>query len=449
MTDTSRAMTSLERHIVAVLFLRQLLLWLAVWAVAYGVAVLVARFAFDVSRTDAGIGLVTLPVVLAGAALQAWRLRPPRRQLAALVDAHARCGGLVMASTEVALGAWRADVRGTPRVRWSGQREIALAVLSTMFAIGVLLVPARVAEARKPLAIAKDIARLEERVDVLREENVIDDAQAEVMNKTLDALKSEASGDDPAKAWESLDSIDEATMRAAREAAESAVEKGQKLTQLEAMAFALGDGAAADATAGMKDLADAAKESESLANLDESTKAALAKMSLTKEQLQQIADAARAGKGELRKTLDKLREKGLIDPKMLRQFEDAAKFADRQGLAKFLKKNSSLNFADGVGQFCLGQPGVSRGRGDAPMYFGEPTADGGKFKEQTLPTAAAAALAQSEVVGVSAATPDAQTAQRSAGGALTNAKSDGGSAFTAEVLPRHRGTVQRFFERKQ
>jgi hypothetical protein len=448
MTATSRAMRSLERHILAVLFTRQLLLWLAAWCVAWGVLTLIGRIAFDVPRSQAAIGIATLPLIVLAAALHARRLRPSGRQLAALVDAHARAGGLVMASTETDLGAWSAEVRDAPRVRWNGRREVALAILSTAFAVGVLLVPARDAEARRTLAIGKDVERLQDRVDVLREEEILEEAQAEVMTKTLEALRQEASGDDPAKAWEALDSIDEATMRAAKEAAESAVEKGQQLTKVEAMAFALDENAVADPTAGMRDLAEAAKKDETLANVDEATQKALAKASLTKEQLQQIANAAKAGKEQLRQTLQKLRDRGLIDPKTLAQFEDAANFADRQGLAKFLKENSDIKLGTAVGEFQRGMPGVGRGRADAPMFFGEKAKEDAQFKEQTLPPAAAAALAQSQVVAVSAATPGAQEGTRSAGGALTNAKSDGGSAFTAEVLPRHRGTVQRFFERK-
>jgi len=441
-------MTSFERHIIAVLVMRQLLIWIALWSVVYGVAMLIARLAFDATRTDALLALATLPIALIAASIHAWRLRPAKKHVAALVDAHARGGGLVMASTEIPIGDWSAEVRETPRVRWDGRREIALAILASGFAIAVILVPARTAEARRPLAIARDVERLQNRVDVLRDEKVIADAEAEVMTKTLDALKKDASGDDAAKAWESLDTIDEATMRAAREAAESAVAKSQQLTQTEAMASALADNAAKDATEGIRELADAAKQSETVAQLDAKTQAALAKMSLTKEQLEQIAQAARAGKEQLRQTLNKLRDQGLIDPKTLSQFEDAAKFADRQGLAQFLKKNSDIKLSNGVGQFCLGKPGVSRGPGDAPMFFGEKSPEDGKFDAQALPPAAAAALEQSQVAGVSAAAPEAGESQRSAGGALTSATTNGGSAFTAEVLPRHRGTVQRFFERK-
>jgi hypothetical protein len=457
MTSPLPAVTSLERRIAAVLTFRQLLLWVAGWCVVWGVGGLVARFAFGIHPASLVLGAAGLPLVIAISVVQARRLSPPRKQLVALVDAHSHAGGLVMASTEVPLGAWSIAETRSPRVAWSGRREVTLATLSAAFALAVLLVPARTSQAGKPLEIARDVDRLEERVDVLREEEIISEAQAEVMEKSLEELRREASGDDPAKAWETLDSIDEATSQAAREAGEEAVQQSRQLTKVEAMAFALGSDAvdASQVAAGMRDLASelqsAQNESESLANLDPQMRDALGKAALTRRQLAEIGAAARAGKEKLRSTLSKLRQQGLIDGKTLRQFEDAANFANRDELARFLRKNASrTSLATTIGQWCEGgTPGVSRGRADAPMFFGEKSPEQGKFDEQTLPEAAAAALNQSELVAVSAAAPGQENTQRSSGGALVNAQPGAGSAFTPEVLPRHRGTVQRFFERKK
>ena len=446
MTANSRAVTSLQRRITAVLSLRQSLVWLAGWCVLWGVGGLVARFAFDVSPLWGAAGI---PFALLAAFVHARKLRPRENQLVALVDAHTRSGGLLMAASETSLGEWRVKDSEAPHVRWNAKRELAVALLAAAFALGVLFVPARKTEARQTLAIGRDVERLQDRVDVLREEKLLEDAQAETMEKTLDELRNEAAGDDPAKAWEALDSIDEATAQAAKEAGEEAIQQSQQLTKLEAMAFALGSNAVeqSQVAEGMKDLQNelsaAQAESEALSKVDSGA-------ALTSEQLQQIANAAKAGKEALRSTLNKLRERGLIDEKTLRQFEDAASFANRDGLAKHLKENASgTRLSTAVGEFTMGKPGVNRGRGDAPIFFGDKAKEDGKFDEETLPPAAAAALAQSQLVAVSAATPGEDQTQRSTGGALNNARTGAGSAHTIEVLPRHRGTVQRFFERKK
>lgn len=450
MTATPRAVTSLKRRIATILYLRQALVWVAAWCVIWGVGGLVARFAFDVRPALLVWGAAALPLVVIAAVLYARRRKPRDKQLVALIDAHARCGGLLMASTETSLGEWRAEANTAPRVEWRGRRETALALLSAAFAVAVILIPARKSDARTPLAIQRDVERLQDRVEVLREEKVLDEQQAEVMTKTLEELKKEASGEDPAKAWEALDSIDEATAQAAKEAADEAVEQGQQLAKIDAMASALDSGAVdpSQVAEGMKDLDNevkaAAEENEALANANQGSP------TLTKEELKQLAEAAKAGKEKLRNTLNKLRERGLIDENTLRQFEDASNFANRDDLAKFLKKHSGKQkLSTAVAEFQQGKPGVERGRGDAPMFFGEKSDEKGKFDEQTLPPAAAAALAQSQLVAVSAATPEAGEVTRSTGGALGTAKAGAGSAFTAEVLPRHRGTVQRFFERKK
>lgn len=437
----------MQRRITAVLFLRTALSWLAVAWVAFGVAALVAR-GLGAPRDVLVWASAIVPLALIGAAVHTRRLAPREDQVVALVDAHAGCGGLLMASRDIPLGAWSVDVRDVPRVGWKAGRHVAMAALSLAFAAAVALAPARASETKQLLDVRRDVDQLQKRVDLLREEEILPDKRAELLEKTLDDLRREAAAEDPARAWETLDSIDEMTAQAAREAGDEAVKRAEQLTRVEALsAAAHGEGvdpsSIAEAT---KDMAADLEAAELPPDLQD----ALAKNALTKEQMKELGDAARAGKNALRKTLDKLRQSALIDPKTLRQFEDAASLGNRDELARFLRKNASrTTLSNAIGQWCEGgRPGVSRGRGDAPMFFGEKS-EGGEFEEQTLPPAAQAMLNQSEIIAVSAAAPGDADSQRSAGGALGGAQVGAGSAHTPVVLPRHRGTVQRFFERKQ
>ncbi len=71
-----------------------------------------------------------------------------------------------------------------------------------------------------------------------------------------------------------------------------------------------------------------------------------------------------------------------------------------------------------------------------------------KFKEETLPEAAVASLKRSQVLAVSRGKPGNEPPGGPAGsGALENATAGGGSANTQVILPRHRGTVERYFDR--
>ena len=450
MNATPRAVTSLERRVTAVLCVRQLIAWASVAAIAWGVVLLVARLAFAASPPLLVL-LAMLPIVIGGAALHAMRMRPSRNALIALLDSEANCGGLLMAADAVPLGEWDVDVARVPRVRWASRRRLIVAALCVAFAAAATFVPIRAEASKETLDIRRDADRLQKRIDLLREEDVIAEARAEAMTKTVEALRREAEAEDPAKAWEALDSIAESTSQAAKEAGEDALQKGEQLTRAEAMAMGLTSDALEPArlAAAMREMTNELQSSEALSMLSPELRDAIAKNALTKEQLEQLAKETGNQKAKLLATLKKLNSAGLIDPKTLREFEEGTKAGDKGDLARFLREHGTKKgYGEAVGQWCQGKPGRDRGRGDAPMFFGEEARNDGAFREQTLPPAAAAALSQSQLVAVSAAAPEGNDATRSAGGALANAQAGSGSAFTTVVLPRHRGTVERFFERK-
>jgi hypothetical protein len=455
MNRMPRAVTSLERRVTAVLCVRQAFVWLSAWAIVFGVIALVARFVLAGSPPPLAF-FAALPLIAVAAALHAHRMRPSRDSLIAFLDADVNCGGLLMASTAVPLGEWSVSVDRIPRVRWTNKRHVVVALLAIAFAAAAMLVPARAAQSKNTLDIRRDADQLQKRIDLLREEQVLTDARAESMTKTVEALQRDAEAEDPAKAWEALDSIAEATAQAAKEAGDEALRKGEQLTRAEAMAQGLASDAIdpSQVAAGMREMSNELQSAQNeakelLANLPADLRDAIAKNTLTKEQLEKLAGAAGNQKEKLHAMLNKLRDAGLIDPKVLRQFENGTNPGDRSELAQFLKQHGSeTKFSTAIGQWCQGKPGRDRGRGDAPMFFGEQAREDGAFKEQTLPPAAAAALSGSQLVAVSAATPQTKDAQRSTGGALATTQPGSGSAFTTVVLPRHRGTVERFFERK-
>ena len=96
-----------------------------------------------------------------------------------------------------------------------------------------------------------------------------------------------------------------------------------------------------------------------------------------------------------------------------------------------------------------GKGGVTRGPGAAKLNFGdETTEDGFKFKEEALPPARLQALKDSKVQGLSAGAPQkGGEAGPTQAGALAGSQAGDGSASTQVVLPRHRGAVERYFDR--
>jgi hypothetical protein len=99
-------------------------------------------------------------------------------------------------------------------------------------------------------------------------------------------------------------------------------------------------------------------------------------------------------------------------------------------------------------QWCEGKGGVDRGRGDAAMTWADGSSEkDARFKEKILPPSSVAGLNDSQLVGLSASAPTADTSGVAAHGALNSAASGGGSAYTQTILPRHRGAVKRYFDR--
>lgn len=91
--------------------------------------------------------------------------------------------------------------------------------------------------------------------------------------------------------------------------------------------------------------------------------------------------------------------------------------------------------------------GISRGRADAEMVWGQESAgDTERFEAKALPGARFQDAEHSVVVGVGAAEPDVDPSAESAG--LSNVDvSSGKSAWKRRLAPHHRDAVKTFFTR--
>lgn len=110
------------------------------------------------------------------------------------------------------------------------------------------------------------------------------------------------------------------------------------------------------------------------------------------------------------------------------------------------------NCPNAGGQCAGGNPGsggISRGRGDASLTWGdESTLENTKFKESVLPPGMLD-KPRDEVVGITIAAPEtdvADSAPRSAARAATAASGD--ETWKGTVRPRHRSVVKRYFDKQ-
>jgi hypothetical protein len=461
--NEDRAVAWFRQRLLGLYLLKYTLAALTAWAFLYGTAVLALRGTLAVPREMLLWGLASLPLAVAPAAWWAWRRLPPGRAVTALLDRHGRCGGLLMAGEEQPLGEWRQAVPAVrpPGLSYRGGRAWGLFAASLAFvALGFLVQDGFANPDAGRLDVESEVARQKQQVAVLKEEKVIGQERADSLTSKLEQVRREASGRDPVKTLESLDHVQEVTSKAAQDASESAARKSEQLGRAETLTKALEDLAGkmdraklAEAMQEMAALAKKAATEKELAEMGldaETLDALMKKGALSKEQMKKLAEALKNGKGALKKMVGKLVKAKLIDAKALAKCDKAGQ-CSCEGLAAFLKENGSKSdLAEMLDK--AGKGSDDRGPGAAKLTFGDETdEDGFKFKEESLPPSTLKAMRESQISGISAGTPNIGKEKATAGGsgALAGAKAGGGSANAQVVLPRHRGAVERFFERSE
>src|SRR5215475_10504352 len=447
------------RRLALLLAFRQSLTFVTVWCFLWGAVALVLRAASATTRRQLLWGAIGIAVAAIAAAVVSRRRLPSRDSVRAMLDSRNDCGGLLMAGADADLGAWRIPEITSPRLRWRKARAFGLLAASSAFVLISLLAPVRfaVTGVARPMDVSHEVENLSAQIEALKEAQVIEEAKAEALEQKLDQLGQEASGEDPAKTWEALDHLNDAVEKAAKEAAEAASARRERLARAEALAEGLMAGGdqldSKTMTEAMRTLGEmtrqAVKENDSLAgDLAPETLEAIKSGSLKAEHLKDLSKALSQNKSALNQKLSKLSKSGMINPNALKGGAQANR-RDNSGLARFLKENAEkMSVDEATLQWRQGKGGVDRGRGDAAMTWTDGSSEkDARFKEKVLPPSSVAGLNDSQLVGLSASAPTVDTSGVAAHGVLNSAASGGGSAYTQTILPRHRGAVKRYFDR--
>lgn len=457
MNSGEKAIRWYRIKLAMLMVLKKMLAAATVWGLLWGTAIIVLRATIGMPRFTLLIGVIGLSIAVIVAIILALRKIPNRIAVRASLDKYSGSGGLVMAAETEALGKWSEHIPRIhqPRFRWHGGISLIRFAGAAVFVFISFLIPQRFVEISKahPLDISEEVNQLADGLDVLKEEEIIELTQAEALEKKLDQLQTEAAGEDPAKTWEALDHLADVISQESTAAAEDALNETEGLTEAETLADALMNDASemdsrlfAEAMTALSGLLQKAGEenellAEQLSNWDADA------ADFTSEQLKEISAALRLSKREIMDRLAKLNEVNLIDLETLNACEKLGE-CNSDGLAAFLADNSGLvSVSDCVGGWCRG--GIGRGPGHAPMTWTDgSTEEGAEFKEETLPLSNIASLQDSEIFGISAAAPSIEASnpiKQSA--ALNGASVGGGSSVTQTVLPRHKASVKRYFDR--
>lgn len=420
----------------------------------FGVLILVIRVLWMLPAAQL-TWILACPFAWIGiAGCRAWRQRPKGQQILALLDHHQQAGGLLMAADMADTSAWpeASITNALPRVRWLGRQTTWLLCGAVMFVLAALLIPDRQLRWRgdQQMHLGQLVQEIQAKIEALEEERIVDEETASDYLETLEQLQRESKADEPAHAWEALDQIQALATDKAEQSAEEALARLTELSQAETLTAALAQLPEAPhvdvASLALTELRELAGSTNAAGDLSE-VLAKLNSQGLSKEALQDLANALGSEKLRLARGLTNLANLRLIDPKLLGKCAGACKGGNTNALATFLSQCTSTNDANALFSLCRG--GISRGRGDAPMTWADPaTEENTAFKDRTLP-AGPMDLQKAELVAVSRTAPEAADPTLPVGsGALAEASAGGGAAYAQRVLPRHRHAVDRYFKRE-
>ncbi|MFN0196083.1 MAG: hypothetical protein ACKVT0_05015 [Planctomycetaceae bacterium] len=409
MSITETWIRKYQRRIAYGHFLKRMIEGLAIYLIVAGVSVLLMklggpRFWFYAPALLAGI----IPVI----AYAAWRFRSDAhsfRESVALLDRQIEAGGLLMMLCETSDPRchdnpghdnqwhdklpqddkyWQAQI---PRLSFG--RMLRPCRLPALFVIGACFLPLRPEPETKLLAgtVGETASQeLDEILEVVKEISPLEEQEEQEIKQAIDELREETEQQPLThEKWETIDSLSD-RMRLKIEAHSAAVSKGQ--SALKSLA-----GADAGVTLSksdqkqQQDMEDAAIETLQKAASKKTESGKFGNLSeQSKSQLQKLLKDGKfsSDPAERQKQIDALDDFLKNEAKKLAEAREKCK-ACKDGQCKDGQCSScGKKLASGKCSTCNkpGNGGVTRGRGDAELSYGDESDEQGtKFKEIALP----------------------------------------------------------------
>jgi hypothetical protein len=456
--------------------------WLAGFLIVFGMSVLLVKRL----TPEMWPHVLWLAAACAPIAYVAWRLSQrgqfTRDESVALLDGSLNAGGLLMALSEMPDDEWSKRLphleerwrESLPRMR--PRRFASCIALPLLFALGVCFVPlreVRSAGEEPPVTAGQQAAqRLENLLAALKEAEALEEEEEQALEEEIDKLVEETRRSPLThEKWETVDALEQ-RMKMELERADRQAEKLSSAASLLAAAAA-GEG---------PPLTD-----EQLEELEEELLETLVK----KEESQSSSGSAGAGQSELKDMLQRLTKNGTqqaqlpSDPQereqLLNELRDMLG-KEQQALAELRQQceggqcskcgqancpggsqcqggqngqcsqcGGQCKGGQGLCSECAGgnkpgRGGISRGRGDAELTWGDEADEQGvKFKETVLPPGFLEDP-KDEIVGVKLGTPKVDPAASAARSASRDADAaTGRETWERKLRPRHKEVVRQFF----
>lgn len=451
------------------IFLRYLVMAETVWCFVWGAAMLGLRISIGMPASILLTGLAVFGGIALGSFALAYHRRPKPATVKALLDSHNRCGGLLMAENETKLDDWleRLPPLRLPVVRWRNRRKFVLFASALLFLALSVIIPERKAQASLShnLETGTIVQEMKAKVDLLEEIEILNNAKAKDLEERLDNIDGDADARDPIETWEALDSLNREIQRTTDESLEKMAAGSEDLALSADLSELLdkvldenGEQESESIDQLMQELSrlaegDPLKDLAQMLGQNPDFLEAAANGDLSAEQMRELSEMLKNCEGDMLESLQKLADAQMIDADQLASCASCTNAAAAD-LAKMVAECSggetNTNLAAAAAQMGLpAEGGISRGRGDAPMTWSDPSSeqDAG-FKEETLTPAGLANIEKSRKVGESIAAPEESDGTApNVSGVLSTESAAGGSAHKNIVFPEHKGTVKRYFER--
>ncbi len=410
---------------------------LAFYFIVVGCAILLVKLLVPSLWPDTLWIFAGLPLI----PLWAWRKtqhhRFTRTEATAMLDQKLDAGGLLMTLSETPDDQWQTHLpqvemlwkSSLPKIR--PKRFLSLLALPLAFAIVTCFIPVRESSIllARPTKVSQQAAEeLESILETLEESDILEEEEKEELKKEIEKF-AEQTHDQPLthEQWETADFLRQ-QMQMKWEKNERGLESaGSALEELMSEMANNGEISAEQLEQFEKAMGE---------NLQSMARKALngSMEGMSEEMKQMLENLAQNGKLQMpgdakaqEKIMDELKE-------MLKK--EAEKLAEKRGECQGLCQGGEQP----------GQGGISRGRGDAEMIFGEESdLENTKFKEVILPPGVLDEPSE-QTIRMTSSEPKTEPAQNAPRAATRkNDPAAGRATWDRKLSPKYRGVVRKFF----
>ncbi len=394
----------------------------------------------------------------------------PKEKIRALLDKYNNCGGLYISEEELNIEQWQEHIPqiNLPKIQYKSKNLNNIILLSALFCIASLFAPKNLIDKFQKVNTKDDINRLIAKVDTLTDEDIITEEKSKILKEAIYTIEDKANSEDAMDVLEAIDHINKDLNMTGKEASNDIANSMKELSLAEnAMNSLLSEEPnlnSNELTQALQDMSNMISQSLKKApkmgnSLSEEEKNALKNASLSPDLAKKLLDKLSKSKEGMNKSLSELMSSRLINKK---NFKDALKNSKytKEDMMKYLAKANSerlkkllqqgkCNKSGGCGkEGCGNKPGSGGGPTDMTWKDENSDANNADFMEIEIPINQLTSLLQSQLLGTSYTSPQAQEVKTTSTQALKNIEKAHGGANKHLILPKYKGTVQKYFDNK-